>query len=148
MGKAVSITAAGKKNLEQELQTLIAKRPEIAQKIASARSYGDLSENEEYSAARREQSNVEGRIQEIQEILLHAKVIKAEASGRVGLGSVITILNNGKELVYTLVGAVEANPSEGKISDESPIGKAIMGKNIGDSVKLPNGRTLEIKNVQ
>ena len=128
MAKTVNITAEGRKDLEKELEELKARRPEIAEKIATARSYGDLSENEDYSAARGEQKVIEGRILEIEDILLHAKIIKAGKREKVAMGSTITLESNGKENTYTLVGAVEANPLEGKISDESPIGKAGFGK--------------------
>jgi len=144
MAKTVSITEAGRKDLENELKQLIARRPEIAEKIALARSYGDLSENEDYSAARGEQKVVEGRILEIQDILLHAKIIKGGKKQKVAMGSKVTLERNGKTTEYTLVGAVEANPLEGKISDESPIGKAILGKKVGEEAKLPNGNTFKV----
>ena len=90
MPKVVKITAQGKEDLQKELKALKARRPEIAEKIATARSYGDLSENEDYSAARSEQNTVEGRIQEIEDILLHAKLITPKAGGKVALGSTVT----------------------------------------------------------
>ena len=127
--KSVNLTAEGKKELEKELEELIASRPEIAEKIATARAFGDLSENEEYSSARNEQKLTESRILEIQELLKNAKIIRG------GLG--------GKEVEYTLVGPTEANPLEGKISNESPIGKAISGHKAGDSVEF-NGKKVEI----
>ena len=144
MAKTVSITEAGRKELEKELEQLIARRPEIAEKIALARSYGDLSENEDYSAARGEQKVVEGRILDIQDILLHAKIIKGGKKQKVAMGSRVTLERNGKTTEYTLVGAVEANPLEGKISEESPIGKAIMGKKVGEEATLPNGNTFKV----
>ncbi len=144
MAKTVNITAEGRKDLEKELEELKARRPEIAEKIATARSYGDLSENEDYSAARGEQKVIEGRILEIEDILLHAKIIKAGKREKVAMGSTITLESNGKENTYTLVGAVEANPLEGKISDESPIGKAVFGKKVGEEVKLPNGKIFKV----
>ena len=148
MVKTVSITAEGKKDLEKELEELKARRPEIAEKIATARSYGDLSENEDYTAARGEQKVVEGRIQEIEDILLHAKVIKAGKKSKVDMGSVVSLESDGKTSTYTLVGAVEANPLEGKISNESPIGLAIFGKKVGDEVTLPNGKVFKIATIQ
>ena len=138
MAKTVNITAAGRKELEKELEELKARRPELAEKIATARSYGDLSENEDYSAARGEQKVVEGRILEIEDILLHAKIIRSGKREKVAMGSVVKVNE------YTLVGAVEANPLEGKISNESPIGVAIFGKKVGEEVKLPNGKTVKI----
>ena len=147
MAKTVSITAEGRKDLEEELEQLIARRPEIAEKIALARSYGDLSENEDYSAARGEQKVVEGRILEIQDILLHAKIIKGGKKQKVDMGSVVTLETNGKTNVYTLVGAVEANPLDGKISNESLIGKVIFGKKVGEEVTLPNGKTFKVSKI-
>ncbi len=147
MAKTVNITAAGRKELEQELEELKARRPEIAEKIATARSYGDLSENEDYSAARGEQKVIEGRILEIEDILLHAKIIKSGKREKVAMGSTVTLESDGKKNTYTLVGAVEANPLEGKISNESPIGKAIFGKKVGEEVKLPNGKTFKVTEI-
>ncbi len=148
MAKTVNITAEGRKDLEEELKALKARRPEIAEKIALARSYGDLSENEDYSAARGEQKVVEGRILEIEDILLHAKLIKGGKKSKVDMGSKVTLESSGKEMAYTLVGAVEANPLEGKISNESPIGKAIFGKKVGEEVKLPNGKVFKISAIE
>lgn len=147
MAKTVNITAAGRKDLEKELEELKARRPEIAEKIATARSYGDLSENEDYSAARGEQKVIEGRILEIEDILLHAKIIKSGKREKVAMGSTVTLKSDGKTNTYTLVGAVEANPLEGKISNESPIGKAIFGKKVGEEVKLPNGKTFKVTEI-
>lgn len=140
MAKTVNITAEGRKDLEDELAALKARRPEIAEKIALARSYGDLSENEDYTAARGEQKVVEGRILEIEDILLHAKIIKAGKKEKVDMGSTVTLEGGGKTSTYTLVGAVEANPLEGKVSNESPIGQKIFGKKVGDEVELPKGK--------
>ena len=147
MAKTVNITADGLKDLEKELEELKARRPELAEKIATARSYGDLSENEDYSAARGEQKVVEGRILEIEDILLHAKIIKSGKKEKVAMGSVVTLESDGRKNTYTLVGAVEANPLEGKISNESPIGKAIFGKKVGEEVKLPNGKTFKVTEI-
>ncbi len=148
MANVVNITAAGRKDLEKELEELKARRPELAEKIATARSYGDLSENEDYSAARGEQKVVEGRILEIEDILLHAKIIKSGKREKVAMGSTVTLESDGKKNTYTLVGAVEANPLEGKISNESPIGVAIFGKKVGEEVKLPNGKTFKVTDIQ
>lgn len=147
MANVVNITAAGRKDLEKELEELKARRPELAEKIATARSYGDLSENEDYSAARGEQKVVEGRILEIEDILLHAKIIKTGKKEKVAMGSTVTLESDGKKNTYTLVGAVEANPLEGKISNESPIGVAIFGKKVGEEVKLPNGKTFKVTEI-
>lgn len=147
MQKNVIITAEGRAELERELESLIARRPEITEKIATARSYGDLSENEDYSAARGEQKVVEGRILEIQEILKHAKIIRAGKKTKVAMGATVTIESDGKTQTYTVVGAVEANPLEGKISDESPIGKALMGQKVGDTITLPNRKVYKITEI-
>lgn len=135
------ITAEGKKELEKELDTLKARRGEIADKIAEARDYGDLSENAEYDAAREEQGLVESRIAEIEDILLNAELIKSGGKSKIGIGSKVELKNGAKTVAYHVVGPVEANPIEGKISNESPIGVALMGKKVGDktTVSTPKG---------
>ena len=144
--KEIHLTADGKKELEKELEELTAKRPEIAEKIATARAFGDLSENEEYSSARAEQKMTENRILEIQDILKNAKIIRASKKDKVALGANVKLDLGGRELEYTVVGATEANPSEGKISNESPIGKVIMGHKVGDNLDF-NGRTVKILSI-
>lgn len=148
MSNVVKITAQGKKDLQDELKALKARRPEIAEKIATARANGDLSENEDYSAARSEQNQVEGRIQEIEDILLHAKIIEVKASNKVVLGSTVTIDVDGKARSYVMVGATEADPLSGKISDVSPIGKLVMGQKVGYEDKMPNGKKFTIKSIE
>ena len=145
--KSISLTAEGKKELEKELDELIKGRPAIAEKIATARAFGDLSENEEYSAARNEQKLAEGRILEIQEILKNAKVIRGGKRDSVVLGATVVLDMGGREVTYTLVGATEANPLEGKISDASPIGKAIVGHKAGESFEF-NGKTVKIVDIK
>ncbi len=145
--KNISLTAEGKKELEQELDELIKSRPAIAEKIATARAFGDLSENEEYSSARNEQKMAESRILEIQDILKNAKIIRGGKKGAVALGSLVTLDMGGREVSYTLVGATEANPLEGKISDASPIGKALVGRKTGESFEF-NGKTVKIKEIK
>ncbi len=142
MNKNYSITANGKKELEKELELLKARRGEIADKIAEARDFGDLSENAEYDTAREDQGVTETRISEIEEILKYAVVIKSSSKNKVQLGSIVELKLGKKTPVYTVVGPVEANPLESKISNESPIGKALMGKRIGDSVEIetPKGK--------
>lgn len=144
MKKAYQITESGKQELEQELEDLKSRRGTIAQKIAEARDFGDLSENAEWDAARDEQAQVETRISDIEDILLNASIIKAKSKSNVAVGSTV-VLNNGKKTVeYTIVGSVEADPLEGKISDESPIGQAMLGKKVGDEVtiKTPGGEVV------
>jgi transcription elongation factor GreA len=145
--KSVSLTAEGKKELEAELDELIKSRPAIAEKIATARAFGDLSENEEYSSARNEQKIAEGRILEIQEILRNAKIIRGGKKNAVDLGATVVLDMNGKNVEYVLVGPTEANPLNGKISNESPIGKALMGRKAGEEFDFNNKKVklLEIK---
>ncbi len=143
MKKTYQITADGRKELESELEDLKDRRGSIAEKIAAARDYGDLSENAEYDTAREEQGIVETRIAEIEDILMNAEEIKASRAKSVHLGSTITLKNSDKEVTYTIVGAVEANPIEGKISDQSPIGQQLMGKKVDEQVTIvtPKGET-------
>lgn len=145
--KSVDLTAEGKKELERELEELIAERPVIAEKIATARSFGDLSENEEYSSARNEQKMAESRILEIQEILKNAKVIRGGKKDKVALGATVALDFGGKKMEYTLVGPTEANPLEGKISNESPIGKALMDKNAGEEFEF-NGKKVKVLEIK
>ncbi len=138
MKKIYQITPEGKKELEAELEQLKSRRVQIADEIANARDYGDLSENAEYDSAREEQTQVEGRIADIEDILKNASLITAKnGNGRVQVGSTV-VLENGSpaKVTYTIVGPVEANPAEGKISDESPIGSALLSKKAGDSVVI------------
>ena len=141
MNKLYQITPEGKKELEAELEVLKGKRGAIADKIAEARDYGDLSENAEYDAAREEQGLVESRVAEIEDILMNAELIKGGKKSSVGLGSKVELKNGSKSITYTVVGPVEANPLEGKISNESPIGVALFGKKVGDKavVTTPKG---------
>lgn len=145
MKKAYQLTPAGKLELEKELDELKSRRGQIAQKIADARDYGDLSENAEYSEARNEQAQVESRIAEIEDILQNASLITASGkkATAVGLGVTVDLHHSEtkKKVSYTIVGSVEADPLEGKISDESPIGQALMGKKVGEKVSIvtPSG---------
>ena len=145
MAKEYKITIRRLKDLEEELNYLKTTRErEIADMIAEARSYGDLSENSEYDAAKNEQAKLYGRIAEIEDVLSHAVIIEDEneATGRVGLGCTVTVENeSGNRFSYKITGSQEANPMEGKLSDESPFGRAIVGKAEGDSfmVNAPGG---------
>ncbi len=145
--KSISLTAEGKKELEQELKTLISGRAEIADRIATARAFGDLSENEEYSSARNEQKIAEGRILEIQEILKNAKIIRGGKKDKAMLGATVKLDMGGREVSYTVVGSTEANPLEGKISNESPIGKAILGRKAGEEFDF-NGKKVKIVEIE
>ncbi len=147
MKKVVNLTKAGKAELEQELANLIAQRPAIAERIATARAFGDLSENQEYTDARAEQKVVENRILEIQDTLKNAVLIKTRKSDKVNIGSTVNISVGGKDFTYSVVGPVEANPLEGKISHESPIGKELLGRKVGDEFAF-NGKQVKIKSVE
>jgi transcription elongation factor GreA len=136
MKKQYQITADGKKELENELLGLKARRGEVAEKISAARDFGDLSENAEYDAAREEQGLLETRIAEIEDIVNNAEIIKATSKSTIGLGSRVELKNDDKKVEYVIVGPVEANPIEGKISNESPIGMALYGKKDGDTVTI------------
>ena len=143
MKKAYQITEDGRSSLEKELLELKSRRGDIAEKIASARDFGDLSENAEYDAAREEQGLVETRIAEIEDILMNAEDLQLAGSDVVALGSTVTLKSDTKEVTYTIVGPVEADPLEGKISNESPISVELMGKKVGDSatISTPKGET-------
>lgn len=143
MKKLYQITDEGKTELEAELQELKGRRGDIADKIAEARDFGDLSENAEYDSAREEQGLVESRIAEIEDILLNAELIRGGKTSKVSLGSKVELKTGKKTVVYSVVGPVEADPLEGKISNESPIGAALMGKKVGDTATIttPKGST-------
>ena len=145
MAKEFKITALRLADLEKELNYLKTTRErEIAAMIAEARSYGDLSENSEYDAAKNEQAKLYGRIAEIEDILSHAVIIEDEneASGRVGLGCSVTVEDEkGQKTTYKITGSQEANPIEYKLSDDSPFGRAVVGKAVGETftVNAPAG---------
>ena len=145
MAKEYKITSLRLADLERELNYLKTTRErEIAAMIAEARSYGDLSENSEYDAAKNEQAKLYGRIAEIEDILSHAVIIEDEneATGRVGLGCTVVVEDaNGNQISYRITGSQEANPMEHKLSDDSPFGRAAVGKSAGDvfTVNAPNG---------
>lgn len=138
MKKMFRLTQAGVDELQAELDVLVAKRPEIADAIKSARELGDLAENAEYQSARAEQERNEARISEVENILQNAEIIKKpRGDSKVQLGSVVKLKGEGgKAKEFQVVGTVEADPLSGKISDESPIGQALIGKKEGDSVEI------------
>ena len=134
-------TEAGLRALKEELDYLKnTKRNEVKENLALARSFGDLSENAEYDEAKNEQSKVESRISELEEIILHTVVVEESAldHSSVHLGSTVLLreIATGKEKKYAIVGSNEANPIEGRISDRSPIGSAILGKKAGEEVTV------------
>ena len=145
----ILLTAAGYAELEEELNDLrINKRAENVQAIKEARSHGDLSENSEYDAARDEQAKIEARIQELEYKLENATIIDTKKKDKVNVGCKVTIeyVEDKEEDEYTIVGSLEADPFENKISNESPIGSAIMGKKVGDIIDVDaNGSSYKVK---
>ena len=144
--KKVVLTPEGLKKLEDELEYLkVEKRKEIAEKIKIARGFGDLSENAEYVAAKEEQGNMEIRIAEIKKILENAEIIDDSeiSTDTVSIGAKVKVLDVEfeEEEEYSIVGSTEADPSQNKISDESPVGRALIGKKIGETVdvEIPSG---------
>lgn len=140
--KKIYLTEEGLADLKKEHEGLIkAKRPEVLTRVSAARDLGDLSENAEYAAAREELSFIDGRIDEIEELLKQVTIIheeKGKGNGKrvVKLGSTVTLHIGGKKEVFTLVGEWEADPNEKKISHESPLGKALLGKKIGEKIEV------------
>ncbi|MBO9130445.1 transcription elongation factor GreA [Bacillus sp. 165] len=149
--KTYPMTQAGKQKLEQELEYLkTVKRKEVVERIKIARSFGDLSENSEYDAAKDEQAFVEGRITTLENMVRNAVIIEEDAanSSIVSLGKSVTFveLPDGEEETYTIVGSAEADPFEGKISNDSPIAKSLLGKTIGDEVAVQTpGGDMQVK---
>ncbi|HUD03694.1 MAG TPA: transcription elongation factor GreA [Patescibacteria group bacterium] len=138
MKKQFKLTQDGVNELKAELGDLVSQRSEITERIKSARELGDLAENAEYASARQEQERTENRISEIEHILKNVEIITASKNGsKVRLGSRIKLKGEGgKTKEFQVVGTVEADPLEGKVSDESPIGKALIGKRVGDEVEI------------
>ena len=152
MAKTIMLTEEGLKKLEDELDRLkTVTRKEIAEKIKIARGYGDLSENSEYDEAKNEQAKIEARIVEIEAMLKNVQLIDQSGidNTHIGIGSKFKVLNKtfNKEFTYKMVGSAEANVVEGKISDESPVGKALLGHTTGDdvTVAVPAGGSIEFK---
>lgn len=144
-GKKIILTHEGLKNLEDELQDLkVVRRKDVAAKIKEARGQGDLSENAEYDAAKEEQAEIEARIVTIENMLRNAEVISSDTqTDTVSIGNKVKLFDNEfeEEVEYTLVGSAEADPFNGKISNESPIGSALLGHKIGDTIEAetPDG---------
>lgn len=150
--KPIILTPEGYKKLEEELRTLkVEGRTEIAEKIKEARSYGDLSENAEYDAAKDAQAAMEQRITTIENMLKNAQIVSEEdvSTDVITIGSRVKLFDEDfeEEVEYTIVGSTEANPDDGRISDESPIGSAILGHKVDEvvDVVLPNGETIQFK---
>lgn len=138
MSKKYLLTHEGLQKLNDELKYLInEKRKEVIERIREAAAHGDLSENADYAQAREEQSFIEGRIQEIEEMIKNAEIIHASTQHNiVTIGSTVKVNVGGKERTYTIVGSNEANPGEGKISNESLVGKGLLGKKVGEKVTV------------
>lgn len=137
MTKQTVITDEGLKKLEKELEELkTVKRKEVAEKIKVALSFGDLSENSEYDEAKSEQAKIEARINELEYQLDHAEIIDVEDADAVSIGKKVTVkrLSDGVEATYEIVGFAQSDPANGKISDESPVGKALVGSKAGQTV--------------
>ena len=143
------LTPEGREKLEEELHYLeTEKRAEVGERIKVAREFGDISENSEYDDAKNEQGMVEARIAEISHILSEATVVSApKRSNKVNIGSTVTVEMSGKERVFTIVGAAESDVAANKISNESPVGSALIGHKKGDELKAtgPTGREIEMK---
>jgi len=150
MQKDVLLTPEGLENLKKEIEHLsTTKRREVAERIKEAREFGDISENSEYDDAKNEQAMLEARIMTLEDKLRSASVIDAKelSADVVRVGSNVQVTDDkGKSLQYTIVGSTEANPSENKLSNESPVGKALVGRKKGDSVKvvLPSGKQRQL----
>lgn len=154
--KKIILTNDGLKKLEEELENLkVVRRKEVAAKIKEARMQGDLSENAEYDAAKEEQAEIETRITQIEKMLRNAEVIDEDElnTGKVNLGNTVVLWDkeSEEEITYTLVGPAEADPMQGKLSNESPLGMAMLGHSVGDIIEnqAPDGviefKILDIK---
>lgn len=146
----IQLTLEGKAKLEKELDTLInVERPKNIEDIQAARAQGDLSENADYDAARKEQARIEGRIQEIKNMLENAKIIDVTptSSKVVSLGSTVTILDlsDNEEATYRIVGTVESDPDNGLISNSSPLGAALIGYGVGDEVVVKVAKEYRVR---
>lgn len=138
MSKKYLLTPDGLKKLNEELKELVTKkRPDVIERIREAASHGDLSENADYAQAREEQSFIEGRVQEIEDVIKNAEIISTTSHhNNVTIGSTVIIKTGGQEKRYTIVGSNEANPKEGKISNESIVGRGLLGRKVGEKFKI------------
>lgn len=148
MDKKIYLTKEGLEELKKELEDLSKnKRPDVLARVSQARSMGDLSENAEYVASREELSFVDGRIDELEELIKQAVLIQenhSKGNHIVKLGSTVTVSVKGKKEMFTVVGEWEADPHDKKISHESPLGKALIGKKVGEKVEVeaPAGKVV------
>lgn len=133
----IQMTQSGLSELTAELEALKAKEPAAIDRVAKAREFGDLSENSEYHAAREDLAFVQGRIEELEDMVARAQVIVAKnGNGHVDIGCQVTVHANGDEFIFTIVGEFEADPMKKKISHDSPLGKALIGKKVGETVEF------------
>lgn len=151
MKKEFHLTKEGVAELKSELELLIDGRKELSERIKTARDQGDLKENAEYHQARDDQGQAETRIGEIEHILKNVEIVAAKNSDEVEIGNTVELKGESGKQTYTIVGSVESDPLEGKLSNESPIGKALMGQKVGDTVdiQLPAGvKTYKIVSIK
>jgi len=137
--EAIFVTLEGRHKLEEELEYLrTVRRAEVAERIHSAKEAGDIMENAAYDYAKEEQAFVEGRIQALEVTLRKAMIIEGSSTDEVGLGARVTVMERGGDMpeTYQIVGSVEADPTKGRISNESPIGKALLGHGVGEEVAV------------
>ena len=141
VNQKIELTQEGYDEIVSELDDLKAKHQPAVDRVAMARSYGDLSENSEYHAAREDLSFLDARIEELETVLSQAKVIKHHSQSSIKVGSKVTLKHSSKKIDYQIVTAWEANPVENKISSESPLGKALIGKKVGEklTIQVPAG---------
>lgn len=146
--KSVKLTKVGLEALKKELGELVdVKRPRLVDRLSNARSQGDLSENSDYQSAKEELEFLDGRIDELSELLKNAVVGAKDSTGSIDVGTAVTVKVNGKEVVFNIVGEWEADPMNKKISGSSPLGQALSGKKVGEKVDVeaPAGKvTYEI----
>ena len=133
----VYLTRSGLKSLQEEHDSLVnIRRKEVAEKLRKARELGDVPENAAYDAARDEQAFIEGRVAELEDILKRVEVVKNAGAGKVAIGSTVQVHLDGDKQEFKIVGAHEADPTDGKISHESPLGQSLLGKKIGDKIEV------------
>lgn len=141
----IVLTREGLEELKKEYEQLVnVKRPDAVTRLTAARDLGDLSENSEYAAAKQDLAFMDGRIAELEEVLHEAKVVSTHGKQHIDVGCKVTLHINGKKEIFTVVGEWEADPMEKKISHESPLGKALIGKKVGEKVEVdaPAGKLL------
>jgi len=137
MEEKIYLTQEGLEKIKEEHDQLVTtRRKEVAEKLQKARELGDISENAAYDAARDEQTFVEGRISELEDILKRVEIAEANGGSEVGIGSQVTVHLDGEKQDFHIVGAHEADPAEGKISHESPLGQSLLGKKVGETIEV------------